>query len=157
VKGPQRLLLKSRMKLDLIDSWRDAGLADDPFKVVAIEIRDADRADPSILLKLNERLPAFDIAVHARAWPMDQVEIERVAAQFSHALVESAACFVEAVVRIAKFRRHEDVGPAEQGLAHAVLVSIHGCRVDQAIAFVDRHLDHLLRYVGRRLEHPKPK
>ena len=133
------------MKLDLVHRRRDARFADDPFEVIAIEVRDADRANPPILLQTDERLPAFDIAVDARARPMDQIQIERVAAELFDALVKCAQRFVEAVIRIAEFRRHEDVGPAEQGLADAVLVSIHRRRVDQAIAFVDRHLDHPLR------------
>ena len=88
---------------------------------------------------------------------MDQVEIDRVAAELFGALVERPHRFVEAVVRIAEFRRHEDVRPAEQGLADAILVSIHRRGVDQAIAFVDRELDHLLRRIGRRLKDPEPK
>ena len=157
VKRAQGLLLKPRMKLDLVHGWRDARFADDPLEVIAIEIRDADRADPPLLLQTDERLPAFDIAVDARARPMDQVQIERVAAELFDARVKSAQRFVEAVIRIAEFRRHEDVSPAEQRLADAVLVSIHGRRIDQAIAFVDRHSDHPLRRVGRRLEDAKPK
>ena len=71
--------------------------------------------------------------------------------------VECAQRFVEAVIRIAEFRRHEDVSAAEQSLADALLVSIHGRGVDQAIAFVDRHFDHPLRLIRRRLKDPKPK
>jgi hypothetical protein len=88
---------------------------------------------------------------------MDQIKIERVAAELFDARIKCAQRFVEAVIRIAKFRRHEDVSAAEQGLADAVLVSIHRRRVDQAIAFVDRHFDHPRRLVGRRLKDAKPK
>ena len=45
VKRSQRLLLEPRMKLDLVDGGRDPGLGDDPLEVIAIEIRDPDRAD----------------------------------------------------------------------------------------------------------------
>ena len=48
VKRAESLLLKTRMKLDLIDRWRDARFANDPFEVIAIEIRDADRANASL-------------------------------------------------------------------------------------------------------------
>jgi hypothetical protein len=157
VKRAERLLLKARMKLDLIHRGRDARLAYDPFEVIAIEIRDADRMNPSILLQTNERLPAFDIAVDAWARPVDQVQIERVAAKLFDARVKCAHRFVEAVIRIAKFRRHKDVSAAEQSLADTLLVSIHRSRIDKAIAFVDRHFDHPLRLIGRRLEDAKPK
>ena len=46
MKRAQGLLLKSRMKLDLIDGGRDPCLSDDSFEVIPIEIRYADRADP---------------------------------------------------------------------------------------------------------------
>ena len=88
---------------------------------------------------------------------MDQVEIEHVATQLLDALVKGAQRFVEAVIRIAEFRRHENVGPSEQGLADALLVSIHRRRIDEAIAFIDRHLHHLLRLIRRRLENAKPE
>jgi len=35
-------LLKSRVKLDLVDCGRDACLANSPFDMIAIEVRDAD-------------------------------------------------------------------------------------------------------------------
>jgi hypothetical protein len=71
------------------------------------------------------------------------------------ALVERAQRFVEAVIRITKFRRDEDVRAAEHRVADALLFSIHGRGVDQAIAFVDRHLDHPLRLIRRRLKDPE--
>src|SRR5208337_3664697 len=74
VKRAQGFLLKPRMQLDLVDRGHDARFVDDSFEVIAIEIRDADRANPSIMLETDERLPAFDIAVDARARPMDQVQ-----------------------------------------------------------------------------------
>ena len=67
VKRAQGLLLKARMELDLVYCGRDARFAYDPFEMIVIEIRDADRANPPILLQMNQRLPAFDIAVDARA------------------------------------------------------------------------------------------
>src|ERR1700733_13978989 len=157
VKRAERLLLKFWMKLDLVHRRRDARLANDPFDVIGIEIRDADRANPLILLETNQRLPAFDIAVDALAWPMDQIQIERVAAELFGALVECAQGFVEAVIRIAKLCRHENVSVTEQSLADALLVSIHGRRIDQAIAFVARHFDHPSRLIRRRLKDAKPK
>ena len=45
--------------------------------------------------------------------------------------VKGAQRFVEAVIRIAELGRHENVGPAEQRVADAVLVSIHRRRIDQ--------------------------
>ena len=99
------------MKLDLVHRRRHARFADDPFEVITVEVRDADRANPSVLLQTDERLPAFDVAVHARARPMDQVQIERVAAELFGALVERAHRFVVAVIRIAEFRGHEDIRP----------------------------------------------
>ncbi len=80
VERPEGLLLEPRVKLDLIDGWRDPRLADDPLEVIAIEIRDPDRADPPLLLQPDECFPAFDIAVDPRPRPMDQVQIERIAA-----------------------------------------------------------------------------
>src|SRR5271157_3138800 len=47
----KRLLLKARMELDLIDRGRYASLSDDSFEVIPIEIRNPDRADPTLLLK----------------------------------------------------------------------------------------------------------
>src|SRR6185437_11571454 len=90
MKRAQAALLKPRMKLDLVHRRRDAGFANDPLEVVAIEVRDADRSDPPVLLQTDERLPAFDIKIRARARPMDQVQIEPVAAEPPHALVECA-------------------------------------------------------------------
>ena len=78
VKLSQGLLLKARMKLDLVDCWRDARLCDDSFQMTPIEIRDADRADPAFLLETDERFPTFDIAVDPRPRPMDQVQVEGV-------------------------------------------------------------------------------
>src|SRR5215467_1610953 len=102
------------MKLDLVDRGRHARFANDPFEVIAIEVRDSDRTDPSVLLQTDERLPTLDIAVHARVRPMDQIQIERVAAQPSHALVKSPERLVEAVVvRFAELRRDEHVSPTE--------------------------------------------
>ena len=86
---------------------------------------------------------------------MDQIQIEPVAAKLFEARVKSAQRFVEAVIRIAKFRRHENVRAAEERLADALLVSIHRRRIDQAIAFVDRHFDHPRRLVRRRLKNAK--
>src|SRR5271166_3871351 len=101
VKRSQRLLLESRVKLDLIDGGRDPRLGDDPFQMVAIEIRDADRADAPLLPQLDERFPAFDIPVETRPRPMDQVQVEHVAPQLAYADVESAQSFVEAMIGIA--------------------------------------------------------
>src|SRR5580698_971626 len=111
VKGAQSFLLKFWMKLDLVDRRRDAGFSDDPLDVILVEVRDADRANPSILLQTDQRLPAFDIAVRPRARPMDQVEIKHFAAELFDARVKCAQRFVETVIRIAEFRRHEDVAP----------------------------------------------
>ncbi len=101
------------MKLDLIDRGRDASLSDDLFEVLAIEIRNPDRADPTFLLETNERFPTFDIAVDPRPRPMDQVQIEFVAAELPQAILKSAQRFVEAVIRIAEFRGDEDIVPAD--------------------------------------------
>ena len=157
VKRAQGLLLKAWMKLDLVHRRRNARFAHDPFEVIGIEIRDADRANPPFPVETNECFPAFDIKVDARARPMDQIQIERVAAELFDALVECAQRFVEAVIRIAELRRHENVSVAEQSLADAVLVSIHRRRIDQAIAFVHRHFDHPSRLIGRRLKDAKPE
>src|SRR6476660_9340860 len=99
------------MKLDLVHRRGAARFADDPFEMIAIEVRDADRANPLVLLETDQRLPALDIAVDARARPMDQVQIERVTAELFDALFKCALGFVKAVIRIAKLRRHEDVSP----------------------------------------------
>ncbi len=88
---------------------------------------------------------------------MDQVEIERRAAQFPGARLECAQSFVEPVIGVAELRRDEDVPPALERLADALLVAIHGSRVDRAITEVDRLPDDFTRRLGRRLEHPQPE
>ncbi len=124
VKRAQNLLLKSRVKLDLIDRGRNPGLADDSFEIIGIEIRDADRADPAFALKADESLPAFNVAVEPRPRPMDEVEVERFAAQLPGARLECAQSVVEAVVRIPEFGRDKKVCAADERLADAVLVAI---------------------------------
>jgi hypothetical protein len=154
---PERPLLKARMKLDLIDCGRNASLSDDSLDVLGIEIRNPDRPDPTVPLETNERLPTLNIAVDPGPRPMDQVQIESVAVELLQAILKSAQRFVEAVIRIAEFRGDEDIGPADQSVADAFLVSIHGRRVDGAITFVDGHFDDLSRRLGGSLEDPKPE
>jgi len=50
MKRAQGLPLEPGMKLDLIDRRGHPGLADDPFQVIAIEVRHADRANSAFPL-----------------------------------------------------------------------------------------------------------
>src|SRR5208283_966186 len=88
MERPQSLLLETGMQLDLVDRGRDAGLASDPLDVVAVEVGDADRANPTFPLKADKRLPGLDIEAGARARPVDEVEVDRLALELSGAGVE---------------------------------------------------------------------
>src|SRR5574337_130933 len=90
VEGAQAPLLKARMQFDLVHRWNDAGFSDDPLEVVAVEVGDADRADLAFVLKPDHCLPAVDVAVHARPWPMDEIEVDNLAAQLLRARREGA-------------------------------------------------------------------
>ena len=144
------------MKLDLIDGRRNPGLGDDPLEVLASEIRDPDRPDPALFLQTNERLPAFDIELGARTRPMDQVEVELIAASLLMLASKARKVFVEAMIGIAEFRRDEHVGTAGEGIADALLVPIHRRCVDQPIAFVDGHPHDSLVSSGGVWKTPSP-
>ena len=58
-------------------------------------------------------------------------------------------------IRVAELRRDENVSPAEQRSADAVLVPIHRRCIDRAIALLDRQLDHLLRRYQAASERPQ--
>src|SRR5271166_5130801 len=152
VKRSQGPLLKPGMKLDLIDCRRDPGLPDDALEVIPIEIRYADRAAAAFALKTDERLPALHVTVEPRSRPMDEVEVERMAAELPGALLEGAQSFVETVVRVPELRRDEDVRPAVQRLADALLVAIGRRRVDGAIPDIDGLFDYVCCDLWRGLK-----
>src|SRR5271166_3280726 len=144
------------MELDLVDRRGDAGLADDPLQMVAVEIGDADRAHPPLPMQAHKRFPAVDVPVDPRPRPMDEVEIGR-AAQPLCARLERAQGFVEAMVAVAELGGDNDVRPAFERLAHTLLVAVHGGGVDGAVAERDRPPDDFSGGLGRRLEHPQPE
>ena len=157
VVGAQGLLLEARVELDLVDRGREAGLADDPLQMLAVEVGDADRADPAFALQADQRLPGLDIKVDPRPRPVDEIEVDPLAPEPFGALVEGAQRLVEAVIRIAELGRDEHVRPVLQRLADALLVAIHRGGVDEAIAVGDRLPHDLGRRLGRGLEDAEPE
>ena len=157
VIGPQRLLLEARVQLDLVDGGRDAGLADDPLQMVAVEIRDADRANASVLPETDQRLPGLHVKAGARPGPVDEIEVDWLAPESPRAEVEGAKGIVEAVVAIAEFGRDEHVPAVAQRLAHPFLVAVHRGRVDEAIAVGDRLPHDVGRGASRGLKDAQPE
>src|ERR1700693_4976524 len=83
---------------------------------------------------------------------MDEVEVERMAAELPGALLERAESFVETVVRVPQLRRDDNVLAAVQRLADALLVAIGGRGVDGAIPEVDSLPHDLGCDLGRGLK-----
>ncbi|MNH36427.1 hypothetical protein D3C79_972160 [compost metagenome] len=69
---PKLSLLHERMKLDLIQYRRYAGIIDQPLQVVLIEVGNADRACFASSLRFDQGAPGFHIVVLARCRPVDE-------------------------------------------------------------------------------------
>ena len=107
--GPQGPLLESRMQLDLIDGRRHTGLVDDPFEMVFVEVRDADRRGPPLLAKPHQRLPGLDETALLGGRPMDQVEVDGLPLEPLRARLEGPQGLVVSLVGIPQLGRQEDV------------------------------------------------
>ena len=105
----QLRLRQPRVQLDLVHHGRDAGLVDDALEVVRVEVRDADRAHPALVVEPDERAPRVDVAVGRRDRPVDEVEVEPVEAEPRHGRVERAQRLVVAVVVLPHLARDEEV------------------------------------------------
>ena len=102
-------LLEARMEFDLVDHGGHSGLADDPFQVVLVEIRYADRFDPAGVPELDQRLPCLDIFALAGHRPVDQEQVDLLYSELLHRLVESAQRGVALMRAVAQLRGDEKV------------------------------------------------
>src|SRR5437870_9315730 len=79
--------LKERVRLDLVDGWRDLVLVDQVDKPVHREVRDPDRADSALTVEILHSAP---LAVVIAEGLVDQVEVEIVEPQALERPLESA-------------------------------------------------------------------
>jgi hypothetical protein len=133
------------MQFHLVQHRRHAGLADDPLDMFGAEIGNADRPRPALVLELHQCLPAVDIAVAARRWPVDEVEVDIVGAEPFEALVEGFQRGIVALRVVPELGGEENVLTVDAGGAHAladaVLVAVDRGRIDMAVAGFERDAD----------------
>src|SRR5262245_30429866 len=102
-------LLERRMQFDLVHHRYDAGFPDEALAVVRIEVREANRTDPPVLLQLHQRLPSLDVLATLRQRPVDEKQVEDINLQFFHGLIERAHGVVIGVPAIAQLARDEQL------------------------------------------------
>ena len=140
--------------LDLVHRRGDLALLVQPPQVVRREVRDADRARPSVAVELLERVPRLDeVAVVAGGQrPVDQEQVDVVGAELVEGLGERLAGVVGPVEAVVQLAGDEDVAAVEAGLgqrlADLLLVLVHLGRVDVPVTGLERgqhRLDGVLR------------
>jgi hypothetical protein len=143
--------------LDLVDRQGDLVVVDEVDEPVGVEVRDADRPDPPLLVELLHRAP---LAVVVAERLVDQVQIEVVEPESAQRVVERAL----GVVLDAAGRGVLDPelgGDPElltcdaaglDGRTHGVLVAVGGGGVEVAVAGLEGGLDRLLGLVVGDLE-----
>ena len=137
------------MQLDLVDRRGLAGLLDHSAQVRGLEVRDADRADETLVAQLDEGLPGLHVAVVGGYRPVDQVEVDVLHLQTLEALVAGALGLLVAVVVVPALGREEDLAAVEPGWrgppARPRLVAVGGGGVDVAVAGLEGTGDGLAR------------
>jgi hypothetical protein len=93
----QGALLKARMKLHLVERRRHTGRVDDRAQIVGTEVRDADRLRSPLFAQPDERLPRLHIVAERGHRPVDQVQIDIIAAEPFEAPVECPQRRIEAM------------------------------------------------------------
>ena len=159
VEAPQLLLLEAEVQLDLVDRRDDLCLVDQSLEVVWLEVGHADRPDTPVGVELLQRPPRLDVTVEARLGPMDQVEVDVVQPQPVQARLERAEGAVVALVVVPQLGRDEQFVTGQptgcERAADPGLVAVQRCRVDAAVAALDRGQHGLFRLAVRNPEHPE--
>ena len=153
-----RLVGEVGVHLDLVDGGHDAGLGDDPVQVLGLEVRDPDRAGPTVLDELGEGPPGRDVVavVQRRQRPVDQEQVDLLEPQLGQRLVERAPGVVGPVVAVVELAGDPellagDVSGLER-LADLLLVPVHLRGVDVPVADLERLGDHVGGLRRRDLE-----
>src|SRR5215475_3396437 len=114
-----------------------------------LEVRDADRAEPSAPDQAGHSLPCRHeiTVVEGRQWPVHEKEVETVEVEPFHALVERMADVVRAMLGVAELCRDVDLIAGYPGFSqcksHAHFVPVHLRGVDVAIANLERETDYI--------------
>ena len=120
--------------------------------MVGVEIRDADGAEFSFLIRLFQ-CAVCTVSVAERLVQEHQVDIVRL--QFTQALVDGSLCLFVAVVGNPYFRHKENFLAVDaafaHGIAHALLVMVGLRRVNHTIACTEGIRDTTLALGGRYL------
>ncbi|GAA4342993.1 hypothetical protein GCM10023087_02840 [Microbacterium rhizosphaerae] len=163
--GEELRLLPVRMKLDLVDDGRDAGVRQQPFEVLHPEVADADGADRPLLDLLLERLPGTEDVADGL---VEQHQVDGAAVEPLERAGDGGARLVVAVVGRPDLRRQEDVvawhSRRPDPAPDSALVAVEDGRVDEPVAVVQCGLDARLAHlhIGDEvdaeadLRHPHP-
>lgn len=109
VELADHLLGRLRVQFDLVLGGSYLGLIDKTFEMLDLEVGDTDRTNPSVDQELFQRLPAFDILVEHRKWPMDQEEIQDVDAQPLQTGVEGSQRPIVSMLTVDELRGDENL------------------------------------------------
>ena len=144
--------LEEGMGLDLVDGRDDLVVVDQVDEPVGEEVRYADRADSPFGVELLHGPPRSVVVAEGL---VDEVQVQRLQAEFVHRTFEGLPGRALAGVGDPQFRRDEQVVARDaaggDGAAHRFLVVVHGGRVDRAIAGLQGLGDGPLGLLGRDL------
>ena len=134
----QAHLLEVRVQLDLVDRRRHAGLRNQAFEVLRLEVGDPDRPHQPFRLQLDKGLPRLHIQVVGGHRPVDQVQIDVLQLEPLEARLARPLGLLVAVVVVPALGRDEDLLAIESRgvdrLADGALVAVSRGRVDVAVA-----------------------
>ena len=152
-------VLEVRVELDLVHGRHHVPFGGEALEMRNLEVRDADRPRPAVLLELLKRLPGrHEVAVvERRQGPVDEEQVDVVEAERRERLVERAPRSVGLVEAIVQLARDVDLRPIEPGRAHRVpdsaFVAVHLGGIDVAVAGAERSCSRRFSIGRRHLEY----
>src|SRR3954451_14832604 len=148
VEGTNLLVGQVRMDLHLVDRRGHAGLAVDAPQVVRLEVRDADRLDPTGLVDRLHGLPGLHEVSDAGQRPMHEEQVQVPDVEVLERLIEGLQRVVVRVVAVVELAGHEDVVAVDarrpNRLADLLLVAVHLGGVDVSVADLEGRQCRLL-------------
>src|SRR4029450_10345695 len=109
VRLTQPSLLKSRVHLDLIEHWRDTGLADDPIEMLDLEVGNADGPRKAHFSGPDQRAPRSGVEIAAGRGPVNEIKIDITDVQSRQAGIDGQKRLVVALVVVPHLCREKDL------------------------------------------------
>src|SRR6478609_11128208 len=146
VDGDQARLREMRVQLDLVHLGGDPGRSDQGGQVIRFEVGHTHRAQYTLLLQLQQRLPGRHELPQVGGRPMDQEQVQIVGPHLVQGAEGGAAGGVPTLVAVPQLAGHEQLGPPNaarrQRLAQRPFVPVQRCGVEQPVPGPDGGVDH---------------